>query len=325
MIISKLSKKHPCEDICDDLAGDYPKLFVFTGWHPQCFCYVTPILGDEDEMAKITDAFLEGNDYEPQFEQLEEYPKGFQKWVKDHKKQIEKSIKQGKEPYFVMDNRKVVEGIMHSGVLYKGTGMGRNATKQAMASFPDNYKGNANYSAEQLNNFKDAENKLGIKRRKSMTFKEADSGKENINNYKDNCVCCVVAHELRRRGFDVTASFADEVLYDDVALPWKTIKGKKPQIEKIKGSLTEIEMKLMKITSNGGRYNLMWDDKSIGGHIISVERINDKLWYYDPQKNLFWDIEEIYLKAKEDSIGLFRVDRLCINTDEINRAVKTID
>lgn len=69
----------------------------------------------------------------------------------------------------------------------------------------------------------------------------------------------------------------------------------------------------------------MWDDKSIGGHIISVERINDKLWYYDPQKNLFWDIEEIYLKAKEDSIGLFRVDRLCINTDEINRAVKTID
>ena len=109
-----LSKKHPCEDICDDLAGDYPKSFVFTGWHPQCFCYVTPILGDEDEMAKITDAFLEGKDYEPQFEQLEEYPKGFEKWVKDHKKQIEKSIKQGKEPYFVKDNRKVIEGIIDS-------------------------------------------------------------------------------------------------------------------------------------------------------------------------------------------------------------------
>ena len=114
MIISKLSKKHPCEDICDDLAGKYPKSFVFTGWHPQCFCYVTPILGDEDEMAKITDAFLEGKDYEPQFEQLEEYPKGFEKWVKDHKKQIEKSIKQGKEPYFIKDNKKVVEGIIGS-------------------------------------------------------------------------------------------------------------------------------------------------------------------------------------------------------------------
>ena len=109
-----MSKKHHCEDICDDLAGEYPKSFVFTGWHPQCFCYVTPILGDEDEMAKITDAFLEGKDYEPQFEQLEEYPKGFPKWVKDHKKQIEKSIKQGKEPYFIKDNRKAIEEITGS-------------------------------------------------------------------------------------------------------------------------------------------------------------------------------------------------------------------
>ena len=107
-----LSKKHPCEDICDDLAGEYPKSFVFTGWHPQCFCYVTPILGDEDEMAKITDAFLDGKDYEPQFEQLEKYPKGFQNWVKDHKKQIEKSIKQGKEPYFIKDNMAVVDNIL---------------------------------------------------------------------------------------------------------------------------------------------------------------------------------------------------------------------
>ena len=109
MIISKLSKKHPCEDICDDLAGDYPKLFVFTGWHPQCFCYVTPILGDEDEMAKITDAFLEGNDYEPQFEQLEEYPKGFEKWVKEQSDRIEKG---GKLPYFIRDNKKVVNIIL---------------------------------------------------------------------------------------------------------------------------------------------------------------------------------------------------------------------
>lgn len=96
------------------MAGKYPKSFVFTGWHPQCFCYVTPILGDEDEMAKITDAFLEGKDYEPQFEQLEEYPSAFKDWVKDHKKQINKSIKQGKEPYFIKDNRKAIEGIIDS-------------------------------------------------------------------------------------------------------------------------------------------------------------------------------------------------------------------
>ena len=96
------------------MAGEYPKSFVFTGWHPQCFCYVTPILGDEDEIAKITDAFVNGEEYEPQFEQLEEYPKGFQNWVKDRKKQIEKSIKQGKEPYFIKDNKKVIEEIIDS-------------------------------------------------------------------------------------------------------------------------------------------------------------------------------------------------------------------
>lgn len=118
-----LSKKHPCEDICDDLVGEYPKSFVFTGWHPQCFCYVTPILGDEDEMAKITDAFLDGKDYEPQFEQLEEYPKGFENWVKDHKTQIEKSIKQGKEPYFIKDNMAVVDNMLTAKEIKSGNNL----------------------------------------------------------------------------------------------------------------------------------------------------------------------------------------------------------
>ena len=45
----QLSKNHPKKDICDKLAGDYPKDFVFDGWHVQCFCFATPILIDEDE------------------------------------------------------------------------------------------------------------------------------------------------------------------------------------------------------------------------------------------------------------------------------------
>ena len=32
----KLSDSHPRYDICDDLAGDYPKDFKFRGWHPNC-------------------------------------------------------------------------------------------------------------------------------------------------------------------------------------------------------------------------------------------------------------------------------------------------
>lgn len=33
----KLSGKHPAHDVCDYLAGKYPKTFVWTGWHPNCY------------------------------------------------------------------------------------------------------------------------------------------------------------------------------------------------------------------------------------------------------------------------------------------------
>lgn len=36
-------------DICDDLAGKYSKYIVFKGWHPNCMCYVIPILKSEEE------------------------------------------------------------------------------------------------------------------------------------------------------------------------------------------------------------------------------------------------------------------------------------
>lgn len=35
----KLSHSHPRPDICDHMKGDYPKGFLFSGWHPQCLCY----------------------------------------------------------------------------------------------------------------------------------------------------------------------------------------------------------------------------------------------------------------------------------------------
>lgn len=39
-----LSPQHPHEDICDDLAGDYPKDFKWSGWHPQCYSEDTKVL-----------------------------------------------------------------------------------------------------------------------------------------------------------------------------------------------------------------------------------------------------------------------------------------
>src|SRR5690606_5171936 len=36
-----------CE-LCRSLNGDYPVEFVWTGWHPHCLCYKTPILMTRD-------------------------------------------------------------------------------------------------------------------------------------------------------------------------------------------------------------------------------------------------------------------------------------
>lgn len=50
-----LSANHSEEDICDELAGDYPKTFMWRGWHPRCICSVSPILMDRksDEWKKL--------------------------------------------------------------------------------------------------------------------------------------------------------------------------------------------------------------------------------------------------------------------------------
>lgn len=47
-----LSKSHKLVDMCDFLAGVYPKTFVFSGWHPSCLCYVTTILKTREEFNK---------------------------------------------------------------------------------------------------------------------------------------------------------------------------------------------------------------------------------------------------------------------------------
>lgn len=39
-----LSPQHPREDICDELQGYYPKDFVFSGWHPNCYKDGTKVL-----------------------------------------------------------------------------------------------------------------------------------------------------------------------------------------------------------------------------------------------------------------------------------------
>lgn len=103
---------HDEEDICDQLAGEYPKEFIFDGWHPQCMCIAVPILVPENEMIKILKAKMKGEVYVPNVKPVKDYPEGFKEWVKDNRQNIKKWRRNGKEPYFLRNNTSIVDKII---------------------------------------------------------------------------------------------------------------------------------------------------------------------------------------------------------------------
>ncbi|MDH6308103.1 hypothetical protein M2451_002622 [Dysgonomonas sp. PFB1-18] len=103
----KLSNNHPEYDICDELAGKYKKDFVFKGWHPNCRCYIVPILCTEDELEQLTEMILRGEEssFVPA-DIVEDVPEGFNEWIVSHTEQIEKAKINNTLPYFIKDNYK---------------------------------------------------------------------------------------------------------------------------------------------------------------------------------------------------------------------------
>lgn len=108
-----IAHNHPEKDICDTLQGDYPKDFVFDGWHPQCFCYCTPILIDEEEMVKMMIAKRDGKEYTPNGKEIKDVPANFKKWVEDNADKIDEMREKGTEPYFIRNNKGMVDGILN--------------------------------------------------------------------------------------------------------------------------------------------------------------------------------------------------------------------
>lgn len=111
----KLSNNHtlngvPLTDICDELKGEYPKDFKFTGWHPHCRCHAIPILKTEDEMAEDTERILDGEKpKKTSVNTVRDVPDAFDDWIEEHSTRIEKG---GNLPYFVKDNKKRVDKIL---------------------------------------------------------------------------------------------------------------------------------------------------------------------------------------------------------------------
>lgn len=105
--------------LCDRLVGKYPKTFKFKGWHPQCMCYATAILMDEEdfdnqELSDLKSA-LKGTAYKKLSAKNEvtDFPDGFKEWVAEN---APKQAGWATTPYFIKDN--FVDGDLSKGLIY---------------------------------------------------------------------------------------------------------------------------------------------------------------------------------------------------------------
>lgn len=113
-----LSNNHTCKDsqgvaqpftdICDKLAGRYPKDFKFTGWHPNCRCHIEYIHKTDAEVERDTKRMLRGEKPIEAHESknfVGELPKSFKDWYDSNKERISRSKT---TPYFIEDNKKLI-------------------------------------------------------------------------------------------------------------------------------------------------------------------------------------------------------------------------
>lgn len=313
---------HPKFDICDILAGDYPKDFIWTGWHPLCRDYKVAILMTEDE-------FFSGA--KESKNEVKDVPDAFKQYIGTNAWKIQQARKKGTEPYFIRDNKELIDRIL-------------TEPPKKDVYLPKDVSDVSIWEQ----NTTETEKKLGITKGKEMTFEEANELKGNVNYgygrmYSINCQSCVVANELRRRGFDVTAhgNKKDGGIPEQLSTKthWAWIDPDTNQMPKkqkaggiyFKGyemknkTYTQMLKEFQELTKEVGRYHLDWGWKrSNSGHIITAERLDDgTLVVYDPQNGK--KIADFKKYAKDFSlrygINVLRVDNKLINTNIIDGVV----
>lgn len=100
-----LSPQHSVYDMCDELAGAYPKDFNWSSWHVFCKCFRTIILKSPTELISEIN---NGQNLSPEASQnhVAEVPLNFSTWMAENKEMLNrrKSL-----PEFVDSNRKYVK------------------------------------------------------------------------------------------------------------------------------------------------------------------------------------------------------------------------
>lgn len=197
-----LSNNHTCKDsqgvaqpftdICDKLAGRYPKDFKFTGWHPNCRCHIEYIHKTDAEVERDTKRMLRGEKPIEAHESknfVGELPKSFKDWYNSNKERISRSKT---TPYFIEDNKKL---ISDGGVVVTA-----NATTA---------KGTPKMQPTQLDDVFERIDKYGIEYREVKPFTTQPTDTEIIERIgggdktSGSCASLAFAFAANKGGLDV--------------------------------------------------------------------------------------------------------------------------
>ena len=335
------NNRGPCK-ICDAMVGRYPKTFKFTGFHPFCICFATPITMEPDSFAN----FLL-NDTVAQEQVITDIPKTAKDFVDENKNRVQSA-------FWYKDN------FSEEGDLQRERTPQPTTPEVIKVSRTKRIKTNAEKNDIQkrwddrfVRNFNQSkiEQKIGIKRGEDMTFEEANELRGNIDygegrEFSVNCQSCVVANELRRRGYDVTAlpnlKKAGNIPYElSGKTNWAWIDPETMQTPETKQAggqyvsgldiksktLAQLNKELNELTKAAGRYHIdfIWKNGK-GGHIITVDRLeNGSIRIYDPQIGRLSDWKVISQKISlKYGVNVLRVDNLLVNTDIIDGIVRKL-
>ena len=164
---------------------------------------------------------------------------------------------------------------------------------------------------------RDAQDPLGEVRR--------DTTKTNPGygqpGYNINCVHVVATHELRRRGYAVTASPLPEPMRkyggrdaEEALARWVTPEGELPEFQALAPKALEAQVAKWPVGARGW-VRVVW--RSGGGHIFNVEHTAEGVRFLEAQRgNPEPDIAAYWANTKRGSTVLVRVDNL-VPTDDV--------
>lgn len=100
--VRRSATEYDC-DLCDGMAGKYPKNFLFVGWHPSCRCRAIPLLPSQDRFVK----YLETGKLEAA--PVWKIPRKVTEYVKTNSEKILK-MAPSQRPFWLRDNFSIKNG-----------------------------------------------------------------------------------------------------------------------------------------------------------------------------------------------------------------------